>query len=61
MCSAYCFMKLYIGVMFHENISNSIKVMEQRQIYEALMDGWMDGQTDTQNFGSYNVIPLHNL
>ena len=25
------------------------------------MDGRTDGQTDTQNFGGYNIIPRHFL
>ena len=35
---------LYIGVKFHENISNDIRVMERTQNYEALMDEWRDTQ-----------------
>ena len=26
---------------------------------ETLMDGRTDGQTDTQNFEGYNIIPRH--
>ena len=40
---------LYICVKYHENISDSIRVMKLTQMMEAL--------TDTQNFGGYNIIP----
>ena len=46
---------LYICVQFRENISNSIRVMEQTGNYEVLMDGRMD----PQNFGQYNITPRH--
>ena len=32
-------MVLYIGVKFRENISKNIRVLEQTQNYEALIDG----------------------
>ena len=38
MCSAHCLMVLYIGVNFHENISNGIRDMEQTQNYENMTD-----------------------
>ena len=57
MCSAHCLMVLYIAVKFPENISNSVRVMERRQNYKALIDG----RTDNQNFGQYNIIPRHLL
>ena len=56
MCSAHCLKMFYISVKFRENISNSVRVMEQRQNYKALTDG----QTDTQNFRRYNII-AHNF
>ena len=55
MCSAHCLIVVYIGVKFHENISNCFRVMKRTQNYEALMDG----RTDTQNFGRYNIRPRH--
>ena len=39
MCSAHRLMVLYIGVKFRENISKDIRVLEQTQNYEALIDG----------------------
>ena len=53
MCSAHCLMVFYIYVKFGENISDGIRVMEWTQMMEALTDG----QTVTQNFGRYNIIP----
>ena len=46
MCSAHCLKMFYISVKFCENISNSVRVMEQRQNYKAL--------TLTLNFRRYN-------
>ena len=57
MCSAHCFIVLYNGVKFRENISNSIRVMEWTRNYEALTDGLRN----TENFGWYNIIPCHFL
>ena len=57
MCSSHRLMMLYICVKFRENISNGIRVTEQTRNYEALMDG----RTDTQNHGRYNIIPCHFL
>ena len=48
---------LFTDVKFREDISNSIRVMEQTQNYEMLTDGLTEGRTDTQNFGWYNIIP----
>ena len=53
MCSAHCFIVLYLCMKFHENISDVIRVMEQTRMIEALTDVWMD----TQNFAGYNIIP----
>ena len=50
-------MVLYTDVKFCENISNGIKVMEWTCNYEALTDGWMAGQRDTQDFRQYNITP----
>ena len=54
MYSAHPLIMLYICVTFHENILNRIRAMEWTRMIEALMDG----QTDTQNFVGYNIIPL---
>ena len=40
MCSAYCFIVLYICVKFHENILDGIRVMEWTQMMEAMTNGW---------------------
>ena len=52
MCSAHCLMVLYIAVKFPENISNSIRVMEQKQNHKVLTDGWTAGQTDRHSNNS---------
>ena len=46
------------GMKFCKNISNHIRVMKQTRNYEVLT---ADGQTNTQNFGRYNIIPRHFL
>ena len=56
MCSACRFIVLYICVMFGENISDSIRVMEWTGMIEALTDGQTNRPTDTQNFGRYNIV-----
>ena len=38
MCSACCLIVLYTCVKFRENISDSIRAMEQTRMMEALMD-----------------------
>ena len=55
MCSEHCLIMLYIGVKFHENISNGIRVMERTRNYEALKNR----PTDTQYFRGYNLILCH--
>ena len=52
-------MVLYTGVKFRENISESFCVMERTRNYEGLTDGRMDGRTDTQHFGRYNIMSRH--
>ena len=54
MCSAHCLTVLLICVKFHANFYNGIRVMEWTQMIEGLTNR----QTDTQNFGGYNIIPL---
>ena len=44
-CSAHRLMVLYIGVKFHESLSNGIKVMKQTRNYEALTDVRTDRRT----------------
>ena len=46
MCSACRLIVLYICVKFCENISDSLRVMEQTQMTEVLMDGKTDGWMD---------------
>ena len=54
MCSARRLIVLYICVKFGENISHRIRVIKRTRMIEALMVG----QTDTQNFRWYHIIPL---
>ena len=39
MCSAHRLMMLYIGVKFHEDISNGIRVIERTRNHKVLTDG----------------------
>ena len=42
MCPACCLKVLYICVKFHENISDSTRVMERTQMMEALNEALND-------------------
>ena len=52
---------VYICAKFREIISNSIKVMEQTRMFQPLTDGQIDGRTDAQKFGGYNIITLRDV
>ena len=45
-CSARHLAVLDICMMFHENITNDIRVMERTRNYRTLTDGRMDRRTD---------------
>ena len=49
-----CFARHLIVHISFVKISWTVSIMERTQMLEALMDG----QTDTQNFGGYIIIPL---
>ena len=40
MCAACCLIVIHICVKFHENISDSIWVMERTRMMETVADGW---------------------
>ena len=53
-CSAGRLIVLYSCVKVPENILDGIRVVEQTQMMETVMEARMD----TKNFGGYNIIPL---
>ena len=48
MCSVHGLIVLYICVKFPDNISDSIRYMEQTQMMEVLMDRWTNRRTDSR-------------
>ena len=52
---------VYICAKFREIILNGIKVIERTRMINPLTEGRTDGQTETQKFGGYNIIPRHFL
>ena len=50
MCSAHHLIALYICVMFDENISDGISVMERTRMIEALTDVRVDGRSHRWTF-----------
>ena len=56
---AYLQTILKAPVKFEKDWPKTVGGVAGRRMVGALMDGWTDGRTDTQNFRGYNIIRRH--
>ena len=56
---AYLQTILKAPIKFGKDWPKTVGGVAGKRMVGALMDGQTDGQTDTQNFRGYNIIPRH--